>query len=266
MTAPMASRRAEPRDRLPEESSVPSGEMTLLEHLLELRTRLMWAGGAVVLGMLVFFVPSVGFGFVKWLQEPAKQANPDFKPQFIDPLENLATYFRVALLGGITVGMPMIVYQAVRFVGPALTPGERRWLYPLVLGASAAFVGGMAFAYYLILPVTLDFLLNFGSEIAEPDFRIGNYINFVTRMMLVMGLVFETPIVVMGLAKLGVVHWRKLIRWWRYAIIGAFLASAVLTPTVDPVTQSMVAGPIIVLYAVGIVLAWIVRPVARPRD
>ena len=108
-------------------------------------------------------------------------------------------------------------------------------------------------------PPSLGFLLDFGSTIAEPNIRIGNYINFVTRMLGVMGLVFETPLVVMGLAKLGVVTWRKLIGWWRFAIVVAFIISAVATPTIDPVTQSLVAGPIVLLYFVGIALAWLVK-------
>lgn len=236
------------------------GEMTIIEHLIELRSRVMWISIAVVGGMVIFFIPPIGFGFIEWLEGPAKASDPDFKPQFIEPMENLVTFFRVALLGGVTVGMPMIVYQSIRFVGPALTPTEKRWMYPIVIGASLSFVGGLAFAYYVILPPALDFLLNFGSDVAEPEFRIGNYISFVTRIMLIMGLVFQTPIVIMGLAKLRVVHWRKLRSMWRVAIVGAFVISAVVTPTIDPITQSLVAGPMIVLYFVGIGLAWVVRP------
>ena len=96
-------------------------------------------------------------------------------------------------------------------------------------------------------------------EVAEPELRIGSYINFVTRMMLVLGLVFETPLVVMGLAKLRVVTAGQLIRRWRFALVGSFLVSAIVTPTIDPVTQSLVAGPMIVLYFIGAGLAWLVR-------
>jgi sec-independent protein translocase protein TatC len=252
----MATRTEPPPDMIPPPRS--GGEMTLLEHLLELRSRVMWCAIAVAAGMMLFFIPPIGFRLIDFLLEPGRQALTDFRPQFIEPMENIVTYFRVALLGGIAVGMPMVVYQAMAFVTPALTPMEKRWLFPIVIGASLAFLGGLAFGYWIVLPITLEFLFTFG-DYAEPNIRIGNYINFVTRMLLIMGLVFETPLIVMGLAKVGVVNARKLLKMWRLAIVGAFILSAIVTPTIDPVTQSLVAGPIIVLYFVGIGLAWLVR-------
>jgi len=233
--------------------------MSLLEHLLELRSRVMWSAIAIVAGMSIFFIPPLGFGFIEFLLEPARSSIPDFKPQFIEPMENIVTYFQVALLGGIALGMPVVVYQMMRFISPALTPMEKRWIFSIVIGASFAFFAGMAFCYYVVLPPALGFLLNFGSSFATADIRIGNYISFVTRMLGVMGLVFETPIIVMGLAKVGLVTARQLLRQWRAAIVLAFVVSAIATPTIDPVTQSLVAGPIVVLYFVGIGLAWLVR-------
>jgi len=235
------------------------GEMTLLEHLLELRTRVMWSAITVVVAMVVFFVPSVGFGVIGWMLAPARETIPDFRPQYIEPMENIAVYFRVALLGGVTVAMPMLVFQLLGFVAPALTKSEKRWLFPIVVMATVAFIGGLAFGYWIVLPVTLGFLLSFGNDVAQADWRIGNYIGFVTRILLVMGFVFETPLLVMGLAKAGVVTARKLLKWWRLAIVAAFLVAAVVTPTIDPITQSLVGGPIVILYFVGIGLAWLVR-------
>ena len=154
--------------------------------------------------------------------------------------------------------MPVLVYEALAFVGPGLTREERRWVYPVAVGASLAFVGGAAFAYYIEMPPALRFLLHSGGGI-EPFINITNYIDFVTRLMLVTGLVFELPLLVMGLAKLHIVSSRKLIGWWRYAIVLAFVAAAVVTPSIDPITQALVAGPMIVLYFTGIVLARIVE-------
>ena len=115
------------------------------------------------------------------------------------------------------------------------------------------------------MPPALRFLLGFSGDVAEPNLKIGSYVNFVTRLMLVTGLVFEMPLLVMGLAKLGVVNSRRLLGWWRYALVLAFVVAAIVTPSIDPVTQSLVAGPIIVLYFAGIVLAKLVegRPVLR---
>ena len=233
--------------------------MTLLDHLLELRSRVTWMAVAVVAGMIVFFIPAVGFGAIEFLQEPALKQNADFRTQAITPMENIVTYFRVALLGGVALGMPMLVYQMMRFVTPALTPAEKRWVFPVVIAASLAFVGGMAFAYYVVLPPAFGFLFNFGRSFADPNPTISSYMDLTTRLILILGLVFETPIIVMGLAKLGIVSARKLLRWWRFAIIGGFAISAVATPTPDPVVQTLVAGPMITLYFVGIGLAWFVR-------
>ncbi|MDA0269631.1 MAG: twin-arginine translocase subunit TatC [Chloroflexi bacterium] len=235
------------------------GEMTLMEHLLELRKRITWIAITVFIGMGVFFIPPIGFRLVELLLQPARQSIPDFRPQFIEPMENILVYFRVALLGGVTAAMPMIVFQVLGFVSPALTPQEKRWVFPIVAGATLSFLAGLAFCYFLVLPFTLDFLLTFGEEFAEADWRIGNYIDFVTRMLLVLGLVFQTPLIIMSLAKFRVLTARQMLKYWRFAVVAAFIIAAIVTPTIDPVTQSLVGGPIIILYFVGIFLAWLVR-------
>ena len=254
-------------DPPPEESPQGTKALTILEYLRELRYRVMVAGGAVVLGILVSFWPLTGY-FIDFLAEPGRQQVDDFALIFTEPLEYWSSYFRVSLLLGITLAMPVIVYQMLAFVSPGLNKDERRWLYPIVIGASLAFVAGGAFAYYIELPPALRFLVNEPSNITEdiqPFIRIKSYIDFVTRMILVTGLVFELPLVVMGLAKLGLVTSRKLLGWWRYAIVIAFLAAAVVTPSIDPITQALVAGPMIILYFVGIGLARLVEgsPIIR---
>jgi sec-independent protein translocase protein TatC len=233
-------------------------EMTLLEHFKELRIRITWMAGAIAIGMMINFV-AFGFKIMAFLQVPAQKSIPDFKPQFTEPLENLVAYFQVGLLAGLAFAMPVIVYHIMRFVSPALSKHERRWAIPISIGASLSFIGGMAFAYYIVLPLALNFLLTFGEDVARADWKIGNYNNFVTRILLVLGLVFETPLFVMGLAKMKVVTAKVLLQRWRAAIVMAFIISAILTPTIDPVTQTLVAGPMIVLYFTGIGLAWLVR-------
>ena len=233
-------------------------EMTLLEHFKELRVRITWMAGAIAIGMMINFV-AFGFKIMAFLQVPAQKSIPDFKPQFTEPLENLVAYFQVGLLAGLAFAMPVIVYHIMRFVSPALSKHERRWAIPISIGASLSFIGGMAFAYYIVLPLALNFLLTFGEDVARADWKIGNYNNFVTRILLVLGLVFETPLFVMGLAKMKVVTAKVLLQRWRAAIVMAFIISAILTPTIDPVTQTLVAGPMIVLYFAGIGLAWLVR-------
>ena len=244
------------------EGTVEEGKvLTILEHLQEFRRRLIIASAALLIGIIVSAVFTQQL--LHWLTAPAKEQVQDLSIIYTEPLEYWATYFRVALVAGVALAMPVIVYEMLAFVGPGLTRQERRWVYPIALGASLSFLGGAAFAYYVELPPALRFLLGFSGDVAEPLIKIGSYINFVTRLMLVTGLVFEMPLVVMGLAKLGVVTSRRLLGWWRYALVLAFVVAAVVTPSIDPVTQTLVAAPIIVLYFAGIVLAKLVegRPV-----
>lgn len=236
--------------------------MTILEHLQELRFRLIVAGAALVVTTIASFYFTEQI--LEFLKEPAEDRSTDFILIFTEPMEKLVAYFRVALLGGLIAAMPVIVFELLMFVTPALTRQERRWVYAVVFGASFAFAAGVAFAYYVALPPALGFLLNFGGgEVAKPQIKIGSYVDFVTRLLFWTGVVFETPLVIMGLARFRVVNARQLLRLWRYAIIGAFVISAFVTPSIDPVTQSLVAGPIIALYGIGIVLAWLVQPRAR---
>jgi sec-independent protein translocase protein TatC len=231
--------------------------LTILEHLQELRHRLMICAIALGIGVIVSFYPLTTW-VLEWLKEPAANKVEDFELVFTQPLEYWTTFFRVSLLLGITLAMPVILWQIIAFVGPGLTRNEKRWAYPIVAGASAMFVAGCAFAYFIELPPALNFLLDSG-DVARPLISVRSYVDFVTRLMLVTGLVFETPLVVMGLAKIGVVNSRMLLRWWRFAFVGAFILSAIVTPSIDPVTQTLVAVPMIVLYFVGIALAKLVE-------
>ena len=248
---------APPEERPSPEPREEGKVLSILEHLEELRKRLIVAAGAVIVATLASLVATQWL--LEWLTEPARDRLEEGEIIFTEPLEYWATYFRVALLAGITISMPVIVYEIMAFVGPGLTRQEKRWLYPIVVGASLAFVAGAAFAYYIELPPAFRFLLSTPGDVAKPFIKVGSYVNFVTRLMLVTGLVFEMPLLVMGLAKIGIVDSRRLWGWWRQAIILAFVAAAIVTPSIDPVTQLVVAGPIIVLYFVGIALAKLVE-------
>ena len=232
--------------------------LTILEHLLELRYRVMVCCLALIAGVGVSLWPLTEYAF-DFLVQPGKDEVENFKLHQFQLLEYWSTYFRVSLLLGVAIAMPVIMYQVLAFVGPGLTKSERRWLYPIVLGCSAMFVAGMAFAYYIELPPALDFLLNTNSDDVEPTIGVKTYIDTVTRLLFITGLTFQLPFVIMALAKIGVVTSRKLLGWWRYAILFSVVAAAVVTPSIDPITQTIVAVPILVLYAVGIVLARLVE-------
>lgn len=257
--------RSAPTDTPPdptEERDPGERYLTLMEHLKELRYRVFVCAIAVCVGLLISAI--FADRAIEFLQEPARDKAPDdFQFQFIEPFENFATYFRVALLGGVILAMPVIVYQILRFLAPGLRGSERTWLYGTVIGATGLFLSGVAFSYYVALPPALDFLLNFNNDLANPNIRLGSYIDFVTRLLFFTGLSFELPLIVMYLGKFGIVSAKQLLQWWRYAIVGIAVVAAVITPTVDPVTMSLVMAPMIVLYFLGIVLAFIVRPRAK---
>ncbi|HEX5370930.1 MAG TPA: twin-arginine translocase subunit TatC [Dehalococcoidia bacterium] len=242
---------------LAQEQNPEEGEgLTILEHLQELRKRLMICAGGVVIGLIIGAVFATRT--MRWMKGPGESRVADFQLVFTDPLEYWSTFFRVMMLIAITIAMPIIVWQIMAFVGPGLTRNEKKWAYPIVLGASLMFVAGCAFAFYVELPPALNFLLD-GGDVAKPLISVQKYIDFVTKMMLINGLVFETPFVVMGFAKVGFVTSKKLLGWWRFAFVGAFIVAAIVTPSIDPITQTLVALPMVVLYFGGIVLAKLVE-------
>lgn len=232
--------------------------LPIIEHLLELRRRVMISVGALVVGVGLSIWPLTKYA-IHFLVKPGQKIDPNFKLYQFKLLDYWSTYFRVSLLLGIAIAMPVIMYQVLAFVGPGLTKQERRWFYPIVLGASFMFVAGMAFAYYAELPPALRFLLKPNTTDVGSLIGVQTYIDTVTRLLLLTGLVFEMPFVIMGLAKIGIVRSKQLLGWWRYAILFAFVLAAIVTPSIDPVTQTVVAAPIMILYFLGILLARMVE-------
>jgi sec-independent protein translocase protein TatC len=251
----MSAIESPPRPPSPEKPPPDDQEktMTILEHLQELRNRMIICAIAIGISMtasLVFLTNPV----LRWLKHPAETKIDNFQLIFTQPLEYWSVYFQVALYVGLVFAMPVLVWQLLGFVGPGLTRNEKRWAYPIVFGASAMFILGCAFAYYIEMPPALNFLLK-SNDIAHPFITIKSYTSFATKMLIVNGFVFETPLIVMALAKVGIITSRKVFGWWRYIILGSFIISAIITPSIDPITQTLVAVPMIVLFLAGGVLA-----------
>jgi sec-independent protein translocase protein TatC len=240
----------------PEPDDGQGANLTIIEHLQEARKRLMICAGALGIGLIIGAWQAENV--MRWMVRPANNVVEDFELIFTEPLEYWTTFFKVMLLVAITIGMPVFVWQIMAFVSPGLTRREKRWAYPLVISTSIMFVLGCAFAYYIELPPALNFLYD-GRGVATAQIKVSSHVSFVTRILLVNGLVFETPFFVMALAKVGLVTSKKLLSWWRFAIVGAFVISAIVTPSIDPITQTLVALPMIVLYFVGIILAKLVE-------
>jgi sec-independent protein translocase protein TatC len=233
-------------------NSAATGDVTvmpLMEHLKELRTRLMWIVG----GLLV--TTTLSFVFAKQVLVILIAPMGDTLPQALRPTESLGNYMKVALICGVTLAMPFIVYQIGRFLAPGLTKKEKRWLALLVPGATICFVVGVAFAYFIMLPSAIPFLQGFMSDIIAQQWAIGEYLSFVTSLLLWIGIAFELPLFVFFAAKVGIINAEMLTKNRKYAYLAIAVAAAVITPTVDPLNMMLVMGPLIVLYEIGVLLA-----------
>ncbi|MDA0263495.1 MAG: twin-arginine translocase subunit TatC [Chloroflexi bacterium] len=232
-----------------------SGEQTFMQHIGELRKRVLICVLSVLIGSAVAFV--FFQEIIEILVRPARDLNVGTGGELIytEVTELLTTAIKVSLMGGLVLASPVILFQAVMFVSPGLTGHERRLLFGFMPAVIGAFAGGVAFGYYILTPPALHFLLTFGGDVAVPLIRISNIINLMIRLLFWMGLAFETPLVMFLLAQLGIVTAGSLARFRRYWVVVAFVLAAIITPTVDPVNQALVAGPLLVLYEVGILLA-----------
>lgn len=231
-------------------------ELSLIEHLQELRRRLYVAAIAVAVTTAFAFFFSTDI--VRFLLVPSGVE----KCIALSPTENFTTFMRVSLFAGIALAMPVLLYEMYAYIDPALMSNERRFVLtsgPFVL---ALFVGGMAFCYYVMLPNALRFLINFGSAVIENQLRCSEYLSFVTTFVLGVGLVFEMPAIIVALVRVGVVQRSWLARQRRYVFLGSFLLGAIITPTPDPFNQTLVALPMYLLYEVGMLLS---RFVGGPR-
>jgi sec-independent protein translocase protein TatC len=223
--------------------------MPLLEHLKELRNRLIRAS----IALLVMTI--ISFFFARYVLLFLIEPMGGTVPQALKPTESLGNYMKVALLSGVILAMPFIVYQIGRFIAPGLTKHERRYLFLLVPAATFSFITGVAFAYYVMLPAAIPFLQGFMADIIQQNWAIGEYLSFVTALLFWIGVSFEMPLFVYFLAKLGIVNAEMLTKNFKYAVVIIAILAAVITPTVDPLNMFLVMGPLIVLYGIGILLA-----------
>jgi sec-independent protein translocase protein TatC len=234
----------------PEEEDVSEAiddvEMSLFDHLEELRTRIFYAIAAIVVGIIGCFtfvnkivylleIPAHG---VKFLQ--------------LSPGEYFFVSIKVAGYSGILVASPMILYQIVRFVLPGLTLKEKRLVGPIVFGSSILFVAGITFAYVALIPAALNFFISYGGDVVEQLWSIDRYFEFVLLLLFSTGLAFQIPIVQALLALTGIVSSKKMLAGWRFVVLGAVILGGVLTPSTDPMTQSLLAGAVGMLYFGGI--------------
>jgi sec-independent protein translocase protein TatC len=240
--------------------------MTFLEHLGELRTRLIHCLWAIGIGAAIacYFSPQL----FHWLMAPVLAALPEnarkLHPSAV--MEKFTVYLKVGLYGGIFLASPAILYELWRFVAPALYQKEKKLVVPFVVTGTTFFLGGAIFCYYVVLPAALDYLIGVGSfEDAtwiEPWLSMSDQLTFVLALLLAFGFIFEMPLIITALAMFGLVDGKWLAKQRRYAILLNTIAAAIITPTGDPLNLAIMAVPMCLMYEVGI---WGARIFGKPK-
>jgi sec-independent protein translocase protein TatC len=272
-----------PNPEAEDEEDGHGARMGLFDHLNELRMRLFRAAVALVIGT------TIGLGLagqgLEYLRMPYCQivavndaiaagetvTDPASIPvnldrcrfQTLGPTGGVVAYFRVALMIGGIISVPLITYQLLMFIFPGLKRKEKRILLMSLPAVTLLFLIGTAFSWFILMPPALGFLEGFQQNLFRSEWTADLYLSFVTSLIFWMGVAFETPLIFFVLGLLGLVGVRPLIRNWRVAIVGAAVAAALITPTIDPVNMALVMGPLLILYLLSVVLVFIARRIAR---
>lgn len=231
-------------------------EMGLLEHLNELRKRLTWAAGFLILATISSFSfakPVLNFLLIPYANSAAEGA----QLQTLRPTEGIETFFKVSLMMGAIISMPVILWQFWLFIAPGLTKRERGYVYIFIPSALLLFGTGIAFTWFILVPAAVSFLGNFLPDVFKTDWQGQEYISFLMTMLFWVGVSFEMPVVIYFIARVGIVTAKTLREQWRVAIVAIAVIAAVITPSIDPVTMLLTMSPLVVLYGMSIVLAYI---------
>ena len=242
-----------------EDDDSATGKMSFLEHLDELRKRIVSSLIGVTLGVLASF--AFINHIVNFILKPTQQVLPaGSRMIYTQPGEAFGLYIQISLIAGVVLAAPWIMYQVWLFIAPGLYTNEKRLAIPFVVLGTVGFLTGTAVNHYLTFPFMMRFFASFNT----PDLifmpRLEDVFDLYTKMLLGMGLIFQMPMVVYTLAKLRLVTARFLLRQFKYAFLIIFIVAAVITPTGDMVTQTIFAAPMVALYVLSIFIAWFVRP------
>lgn len=224
--------------------------MSFWEHVEELRKRLFIAlvalgfatAGSFLIAEKVIYLLAIPAGSISSLQS-------------IEVTENLSVFMRVSLLCGLAIAMPVILYELLAFILPGLKRKEKRWVYMAIFSGTLLFLTGAAFAYFVMLPASVTFLIEFLAVETKP--RLSSYINFITNLIFWMGAAFQFPILVFALAKFNVLSAKTLAKGWRYSLVVIAVLSAMITPTIDPVNMALLMAPLFILYLLSVFFAYI---------
>lgn len=250
-----------------DDPQIPTGEetseMSFFDHLEELRWRIVKAVIGIAVGMIVcwifidFLMDQVFLRPIATLNAHLPAGAQPFKMQNLKPFGQVFLYMQVAIIGGVILSLPNVLYQLWAFIAPGLMPRERKYIRAIVAFSTFCFLAGVAFAYFLMLPAALTFFAGFGSTTIENNIAINEYMSFVISLLLAAGVVFELPMVSWFLSKLGILTPDFMRKYRRHSIVVIFVLSAFLTPGTDPVSQVLLAVPLMILYEISIwVSAW----------
>lgn len=237
-----------------------NNEMPFLDHLEELRGKLIKSVIALIVGVIICFI--VAQYILEFLKYPATRLDPPLLFQFLKVQAIFIVYIEIGFFGGITLALPFIIYQLWSFVAPGLHSQEKKYFIPMVAASTFLFLVGIFFAYYIILPLALTFFVNLAPEGIRADIAIDEYIGFAIRLMFLFGIIFELPMLSFTLAKVGILRSTIMRTYRRHGIVAIFIVAAMLTPP-DPITQVFLGIPLILLYELSV---YIVRGVERGRE
>ena len=241
-----------PNEILDDEEQNSELEMSFLDHLEELRWRLIYSLIGLVVGTAISWI-FIDFLVDKVLLKPARDSGAIL--QNLKPFGQLFMYMEVAIIAGVILSLPNIFYQFWKFLSPALRKRERRYIWWIVIFSTFCFLCGVVFAYYLMIPFSLKFAVQFGSEAIKNQFAIDEYLSIILSIILGAGIVFELPMISFFLTKLGILTPGFMRKYRRHAIVVIFILSAVLTPGTDPVSQIILAVPLFLLYEISILIS-----------
>jgi len=235
-----------------EEQDSVEVEMSFLDHLEELRWRLIYAIIGIVIGSIaawIFIDPLVEVVLLK----PARDSGAIL--QNLRPFGQLFLYVQVSIVVGIVATLPNLFYQLWRFISPALKKNEKKYILSIVIFSTLCFLAGIAFAYFVMLPLALKFAAEFGTEAIKNEFAINEYMSIIISVMLASGFVFELPMISFFLTKLGILTPAFMKKYRRHAIVAILVLAAFLTPGADPISQIVLAVPLVLLYEISIFIS-----------
>ena len=220
-----------------------AGSMSLIDHLGELRGRIIVALVAMIIGTVVsyYYVDDI----IQILIAPAG------KLYYTKPTEAFFTYMKISIIAGLIVSSPVWFYQIWAFIIPALSKGEKKVTFLIVPSAISLFIIGVLFSYYLVLPTAIEFFIGFGTDGLQPLFSIGQYIDFVVGFIIPFGITFELPLIIVALGALGILSSQRVRSFRKMFILLAFIVGGAISPTPDMLSQTMIAGPMVLLYEIS---------------